>query len=54
MIGNAGQDVGKPFARVDVVQFAGLDQRVDGGCALTSASPRKGARWKLSARYMRN
>ena len=37
MIGDASQDVGKPFTRVDAVQFAGLDQRVDGGCALTSA-----------------
>ena len=37
MIGDAGQDVGKPCPRVDAVQFTGLNQRVDGGCALTSA-----------------
>lgn len=31
------QHVRKPGLRIDVVHFAGLDQRIDGGCAITAS-----------------
>ena len=34
MVGQSGEDIGEPGARVDVVEFAGLDQRIDGCGAL--------------------
>ena len=37
MIGDAGEDIGEPGLRVDVVQSRGLDQGVEDGGALTTA-----------------
>ena len=31
VIGDAGEDIGEPGAGIDVVEFAGFDQRIDGG-----------------------
>jgi len=37
MVGDAGQDIGQPGARVNVVQLGGVDQRVHGRGAVTAA-----------------
>ena len=37
MIGNAGEDIGEPGAGVDIVEFAGLGERVDRGCTSSAA-----------------
>ena len=31
MIRNSSEDIGKPGAGINVIQFAGFDQRIDGG-----------------------
>ena len=36
MIGQSGEDAGEPGLRVDIVEFAGLDQGMDGGGAAAS------------------
>ena len=36
-VGDAGDDVGEPGLRVDVVELGGADQRVHGGGALSAA-----------------
>jgi hypothetical protein len=33
MIGQAGEHIGEPGLRVDVIELGGLDQRIDGGGA---------------------
>lgn len=37
MAGDAGEDVGEPGLRVDIVEAGGLDQGVEDGGALTAA-----------------
>ena len=37
MAGDAGEDVGEPGLRIDIVELGGADQRVDDGGALTTA-----------------
>jgi hypothetical protein len=37
VVGNATQDVGEPGLRIDIVEFGGADQRVDGRGALAAA-----------------
>jgi aspartate beta-hydroxylase len=34
-MGDAGEDAGEPCPRIDIVELAGFDQRVDGGRAVT-------------------
>jgi hypothetical protein len=38
IIGDAGEDVGESCPRIDIVELAGFDQRVDGGRAVPPAS----------------
>jgi hypothetical protein len=37
VIGDAGEDIGEPSLRIDIVELHGLDQGVDDGSALTAA-----------------
>ena len=37
VIGQAGEHIGEPGARIDVIELAGFDERIDGGGALTAA-----------------
>jgi hypothetical protein len=36
VIGQAGEHIGEPGARIDVIELAGFDERIDGGGALTT------------------
>ena len=37
MIGDAGEDIGKPCLRIDIVELGGLDERVDDSSTLPAA-----------------
>lgn len=37
MIGDAGEDIGEPGLRIDIVELGGLDEGVDDGGALAAA-----------------
>ncbi len=38
VIVDAGEDIGEPSLRVDIVELRGLDERVDNGSALPTAT----------------
>ena len=50
MIGDAGEDIGEPGLRIDIVELGGLDQGVDDSSTLpaaigTAEQPRLTAEW---------